>query len=126
VAPGEKVRVLPHPSGIPSMPPLELHSHAMLRVTQQHADQLYQAGQIYHPQTGALPVRHDLRGMSVMDVDGRRAEPLADVQSIRAGGSGALEEQAWQEIQRQAGEEPTRNRQHGDGEGRLSPVITNR
>jgi hypothetical protein len=127
VAPGEKVRVSPHPSGVPSMPPLELHSHATLRVTPQHADQLYHAGQIYHPQTGMLPVQGEPRGMSVLDADGRRIDPLADVQNIRAGGRGALEDHGWQKIQCQAAEESAARRsQYGDGEGRLQPTITSR
>jgi hypothetical protein len=127
VAPGETVRVSPHPSGIPCMPPLELHSHATLRVTPQHADQLYRAGQIYHPQTGTLPVRGEPRGMSMLDTNGRRIDPLADVQSIRAGGSGALEEQAWLELRRQAaGGSAALRDQYGDCEGRLQPTISNR
>jgi hypothetical protein len=127
VAPGERVRVVPHPSGILSMPPLELHSHAKLRVTPQHAEQLYRAGQIYHPETGALPACCALRGMSMVDDAGRRIDPQADLQSIRAGGSGALEVQAWQEMQRLAAEESaTRHQQYGDGEGRMQPTVTNR
>jgi hypothetical protein len=109
------------------MPPLELHSHAMLRVTPQRAEHLYQAGQIYHPQTGALPVRSEQRGMSVVDADGRRIDPLADVQSLHAAGRGALEDRAWLEVQRIASEEAsTRHGPYGDSEGRLQPTVTNR
>jgi hypothetical protein len=52
VATGETVRIIPHPSGVRGMPPLELTGDCTLRVAPAEAERLYALGKILDPATG--------------------------------------------------------------------------
>ena len=52
VAPGRRVRIDPHPSGLEGMAPLYVDAGEGLTVSDAVADQLYRRGDVLHPQTG--------------------------------------------------------------------------
>ena len=52
VAPNQTVRIVPHPSGIKELPPLELGAGEALRVTPERAEALWRAGKVLDPVTG--------------------------------------------------------------------------
>lgn len=130
VALGASVRLSPHPSGIPHLPALILHSGDTARVTLQQAEQLYREGKIYHPITGLAPPAKPStftapNGPLVSYEDGSKSSAESMSGGIlKAGGKGQIEERAWAEYREKLKAEHQSAARFGDKEGRLSPTIT--
>lgn len=92
VAPGGSVSISPHPSGLAQLGPLHLRDGETLQVTREKAEQLYQRGDILHPDTGRpKPTPTPVSGPTVTYGAGR-AIPVSDPGALVAAAERATRE----------------------------------
>ena len=91
VAPGQCVRLSPHPSGIPNLPALVLYDGDSFTTTEAEAWRLYGLGKVLHPVTGHQKPAQPVENAIVTVIFGGRTLPLSDPSAALAIGAAERE-----------------------------------
>jgi len=119
VAPGEIVRVSPHPSGFRGLPPLELQGGDTLRVPESEAERLYQARKVVGLVSGKVkpPAPTPEPRPMVRYADGTVSDPGEPYRVVAATRQGADDEAFYREEIKRLEDERRAEREARRGRG---------